>query len=407
MSNKEIKNVAIISSSFPPYRGGGVTTSHYNLYRKFKEKGFNVKVFTFLDHQLKTTEEDVYRFGTPLFLVKLISILNWLYFKVIKKDVNLAYQLKDILEAAIGSMKINSRLKKFKPDIIILPDHGCPGFFINKMKNCKIIFISHHNPIRFINNPLLGNQSVHDAQLAVKIENKSLIKADIVICPSNYMKEVFKNTYSFNKKLSVIPNIIEENNIKSINPVDLQEKLGLKKETPIIYIPSAFSKFKGKNFVFEIIRRLGKENNEIGFYLSGKYNKDCELIYNLKHLPENIKIYMPGYLDYHENIATIKSCSFCISPTLIESFGMAILEANFCSLPVISFNTGGVSDIVLTAKNGFLAPYLDVEKLIEYADNLLKDKSLLNNMKRNTLIHISNDFLSDNIFQKYLQTIFS
>jgi glycosyltransferase involved in cell wall biosynthesis len=87
----------------------------------------------------------------------------------------------------------------------------------------------------------------------------------------------------------------------------------------------------------------------------------------------------------------MKACSFGVSPTLIESFGMAILEANYCHLPMVVFDAGGNREIVTPGENGFLAPYLDVEALIAEAESLF-DHDRLVTMRERTLAAVEKKF---------------
>jgi glycosyltransferase involved in cell wall biosynthesis len=407
--------IAIVAYTFPPFSSGGITSAHYNLYEMLKQKGFRVKFFTFADHNHEVSynvkyaeENEVIRHGTPQYLKKFLGWFSKFYQSyMIREKFEWSYQFCNTIDTAFGSLKINASLKKFKPDILIIPDCGSPGYFIKKLKNCKIILISHHNPARFLDNPLFGLHSAKDASLALRFEKKALQKVDGVICPSSYMLEVFKKTYNFNGPLAVIPNLISQKLIESIPIVDIRQEMGLPEDAIVIYMPSGGSPFKGARYVFEIIRRMASvQKQKIGFYISGSV-WDRGFKFELSYLPENVQVYSPGYISYHDNIARIKSCSFSISPTLIESFGMAILEANYCGIPVVTFNTGGNTDIIRNGINGYIIPYLDVESLINHSIKLLTDNSLRNDLHRKTLMFVRDQFCSEKIAREYLNFLFN
>jgi glycosyltransferase involved in cell wall biosynthesis len=169
-------------------------------------------------------------------------------------------------------------------------------------------------------------------------------------------------------------------------------------------MPAANTPVKGPRYMFEIIRRLASSYKKpIGFYLSAGLTE--ELAYELQYKPENAKIYAPGFLEYTKNIGIIKSCAFGITPTLLESFGMAILEANFCGVPFISFNCGGNSDIITDGKDGFLVNYLDVETLISKSILLLSDESLRQSMSEKAQINAVNNYNSDKIVTKLIEVM--
>lgn len=400
--------IAIISSTSPSRNlSGGVSSAHYNLFCVLKENDFNVTMFTFGDNNRKkiSLEQKIKTFGTPQIIIKFIDILFFIYRFFFHKELN---QLKYVIISQFGSIRLSAALQRYKPDIIIVPDNGCPLFSIRKPKKAKIIFISHHNQLRFINDPLIGYHSRKEALLVNKIECHALKKADMVICPSNYMKSVFIDTCKFNGPIEVIPNIISENKIKNINSFTLHEKLELPSAATIIYIPSAGSRYKGKNYVFEIIRRISNSNidKKIGFYLSGLSGGINSLQKRELSLSKgNASIFAPGMVSYFENISYIKDCSLCISPTLIENFGMAILEAGFCGLPVITFNVGGNVDIIDNENNGFLVDLLDIEALIEKTNLLLANHELLEQMQINSKKIAMERFGSNIIIEKYKNVV--
>ena len=406
-----MKRIAILSDKFPPLPCGGIASAHFNLYKMFRSKGYDVHVYTYLDEHKNLTnlkdDPNVHRFGATEFELKYFNLENKIKRKISNLLINrlpqkgLVYQLDLVKISNIGAKKINKHLKKFKPDIVFIPDFGVPGYSINKLSNIKYVHISHNNPVRFINNPLIGIHSENDTLTALKYEQQSLKLIDKVICPSNYMKEVFSKTFSFDKDIVVIPNLIHQEYINNIKKEDLHEILGINPSWPIIYIPSAGSKYKGEKFVIEIIRRISNNlNNEVGFYLSGNLSENQ--IFELSFLPD-YHIYSPGYVSLESNIANIKDCKICISPTLFECFGMAILEALFCGLPCVAFNVGGNKEII-DCNNGFLVQFLDIETLISRSLELLNSSDLFYSLAKNTK-NTQKEYSSDIIYERYYEII--
>lgn len=406
-----LKNkIAILSDTFPPLNSGGIANAHYNLYKKLKENGYTVKVFTYLDkkeHIQKISKvENISRFGASNNSYRLISILLFFYYKLRrvifgkKMGSKLSYQFNIVALSNIGSWKINKKLKLFNPDFVIIPDFGAPAFLIKKIEKAQYIYISHHNPMRFLGNPLIGEHSESDARLATWFEQKSLKKMDIIICPSDYMKEVFENTFKIDCSVSVIPNIVDEQFIESIQKIDLHKILKIDRDCPIIYIPSAGSKIKGAKYLIEILKKINSQlDRNVAFFLSGELSDKHKT--KLDALKENFIIFAPGKLTYRLNIAYVKSCTICLSPTLLESFGMAILEALICNLPCISFDVGANKELIVDGKNGFIVPYLDIEQLIKKTVLVIQNKNLLSSQD-SIAKQIESGYSSEAITKKYL-----
>jgi len=363
------RKIALVTPSLPPSATDGISSSHYNLYMLLKDT-YKVRVYTYNDGLFSVSSEpDILRNGLSRVLQILISGIIRLVLLLLGAR-GAVYQCRDALLGALAGLKLLRDIKSFAPDIIIVPDQGPTSAFWPNSVGGKKIFVSHHNSMRFHREPLLGTHSALDARFGRYLEQMAVAKADLVVCPSNYMKDTFIETYRFSCPVVVLPNVIDGNGLDLITASALQKQLALSEDAPIIYIPSAGSIYKGRSFVTGIIQRLSREHpGGIGFYLSG--NIDDNLRNELSSLPDWVKICAPGTVAHHENIANIKSCHLCISPTIIENFSMALLEAQWLGLPVISFDIGGNRDVVVDGTTGFLVQFPDSLALIEKALSLL------------------------------------
>jgi glycosyltransferase involved in cell wall biosynthesis len=74
-------------------------------------------------------------------------------------------------------------------------------------------------------------------------------------------------------------------------------------------------------------------------------------------------------------------------PSQTESFGLAALEAMVAATPVISSNTGGLSEVNIHGKTGYLTNVGDVEAMASFAISLLSDKELLTAFKQQAYAH--------------------
>ncbi len=89
-----------------------------------------------------------------------------------------------------------------------------------------------------------------------------------------------------------------------------------------------------------------------------------------------------------------------ILPSEYESFGLAALEAMACRVPVISSNAGGIPEINIHGKTGYLANVGDVDSYAKYSLELLLNEEKLEEFKNNALDQ-ANTFAIENIVPQY------
>ncbi|RMF48324.1 MAG: glycosyltransferase [Deltaproteobacteria bacterium] len=363
-------DIAVAAPSAPPHATGGVANAHYNLYRALADAGARTRLLTFNERGGGSEDADINRHGACAWQRKVLDICAWLYLKA-KRSRGTAYQLSDILGCVPGTLKLNRSLRRWPADALIVPDHGVPALFLKKT-DAALIQVSHHNPRRFLDMPGADHFSRVDVEAATALEQRALRRVDAVVCPSGYMEGVFRETFEFSGEVRVIPNAVDLQLIDEVPPFDLRAEMGLAAEAPVIYIPSAGSPFKGRRHVVPFIRRLvAGIRTATGFYLSGEIDPDLRR--QLAELPACAVLHVPGRLPTREVLARVKSCSFGVSPTLIENFSMALLEASFCGVPMLTFDVGGNRELILPGENGELVPCGDLDGLVDLAGKLLED----------------------------------
>ena len=89
-----------------------------------------------------------------------------------------------------------------------------------------------------------------------------------------------------------------------------------------------------------------------------------------------------------------------IMPSQAESFGLAALEAMACEVPVISSNAGGLPEVNIHGKTGYLSDVGDVEDMARNAIHILEHDKVLREFRTNALEQ-ARRFDIDNILPQY------
>jgi glycosyltransferase involved in cell wall biosynthesis len=118
---------------------------------------------------------------------------------------------------------------------------------------------------------------------------------------------------------------------------------------------SLSNKRKGMKEFISAIRKL--ENKEHILVLTFGGGEKIQKI-------PGVEIINAGYQNSPEALSTIYSASdVFVIPSLQEAFGQTSLEAMACGTPVVGFNTGGISDMIIPGETGLMAKTGDSEDL--------------------------------------------
>jgi glycosyltransferase involved in cell wall biosynthesis len=365
--------LAILTPRLPPGTGmGGIATAHFNLYSALLKAGWRVKAFAYQESRDAESATEL-RLAQSEALVLAIRRACGAALAVLS-PFRRSYQLAEALSGALAGRRLREPLARYRPDVIIAPDKGCPLALIPKPPGARLIWMSHHNPMRFLGMDSSPPLSALDATLATRLEARGLAKADLVLCPSRAMREQFVRTYRFDGPVEIFPNLMSDDVEASaaVSP-PLRQILRLADGAPLFYLPGAGTSAKGGRFLALLLAELGRRYPEAGVFVSGTVEPDYRVAAGSG--PAHLRVFSPGALPHAENLARVRECDVALSPALLESFGMALLEAAWLGLPVAAFEAGGIPDIIGATeggRNGVTVPVGDVVRLCDAGDSLLR-----------------------------------
>ena len=95
------------------------------------------------------------------------------------------------------------------------------------------------------------------------------------------------------------------------------------------------------------------------------------------------KVKFLGRISRKELIKNYQECSFFVSASKWEGFGLIFIEAAACGKPSIGYDKGSIQEVILNKKTGFLVN--SYNELKEKAGLLIRDKRLRNKMGEGAL----------------------
>ena len=88
------------------------------------------------------------------------------------------------------------------------------------------------------------------------------------------------------------------------------------------------------------------------------------------------RIEFRGFLPWGELVHTLHRAHTFLNPSPKEGWGLTVIEANCCGLPVVASDAPGLRDSVRDGETGFLVPYGDPEAMAGAALRQLTEPEL-------------------------------
>ena len=193
-------------------------------------------------------------------------------------------------------------------------------------------------------------------------------KSNAVTSVSQSLKDDTYKNFHVTRDIEVIPNFINIHEYDAIREKNDENKAHCTKrmyapngEKILMHI-SNFRKVKRVEDVVEVFERvLSKVPTKLLLVGDGPERQKIEMLCREKDIHNHIKLL--GKITSPENILPIADLFLLTSET--ESFGLAALEAMASGVPVISSNSGGLPEVNISGKSGFLSNVGDVDDMVK------------------------------------------
>lgn len=223
----------------------------------------------------------------------------------------------------------------------------------------------------------------------------SINQSDVVTAVSESLKEDTNRHFNIKKDIQVVPNFIDLARFQKQKKDHFKLAICPNNEKLLIHI-SNFRPVKRVDQVIEIFDGVRKKipakllmvGDGPDRQIAEKMCRDLKACDDVRFL---------GKLSAVDEILSV--CDAFIMPSESESFGLAALEAMACEVPVISSNAGGIPEVNIHGKTGYISEVGDVQNMIDNTIKLLENRSLPS-FKENAL-NRAKEFSLENILPMY------
>ncbi len=95
----------------------------------------------------------------------------------------------------------------------------------------------------------------------------------------------------------------------------------------------------------------------------------------------------------------MKASDILSMPSNFEGLGTTILDAVYSDLPVVASNIGGIPEMIIDGKTGFLSEVGDFKTHASKLEELIADKKLRREISINAREHVDKNFSLENMVE--------
>lgn len=297
-------------------------------------------------------------------------------------------------ELALSS-KLVEVVEKYELDILhvhyAIP-HAYAAYMAKMMLGQKGVEIPIVTTLHGTDITLVGSHPFYKTAVEFSINN-----SDVVTAVSESLRTDTLRLFTIYNKISVIYNFIDFEYQKNWEDDDcLRISLARDDEKVITHV-SNFRQVKRIDDVITVFNEIQKKvKSKLLMVGDGPEREKAENY--ARELGIKDKVLFLGKSDEVRKILCLSD--LFILPSETESFGLAALEAMAARTPVISTNTGGLPEVNLQGRTGFLSNVGDTEDMVKKALYLLEDEVKLNEFKDNAN-EFAHRFSIEKILPKY------
>ena len=239
----------------------------------------------------------------------------------------------------------------------------------------------------------------------------SINQSDAITAVSENLKEETYKIFNIEKDIQVIYNFVDVRRF-SKKPIDAFRKVIAPDNERIILHASNFRKIKRVQDVIYIFKKLNETvPSKLLLVGDGPERQMAEAVCRELDLCDEIR-FLGKQQDMEEIFAI---ADLFLLPSEYESFGLSALEAMAGGAPVVATNVGGLPEIIMQGKNGFMAKVGDTDQMAQYAIDILKDEAVFLTFRENAkkqaerfdITHIVPQYekLYEQLYESYCKTV--
>ncbi len=192
------------------------------------------------------------------------------------------------------------------------------------------------------------------------------------------------------KRTEIIPGVgvdLERFQNAEVDRNAVRAELGIDADAKVLIYIAELNRNKNQTSLLDMMAELNKVRQDVVLLLVGAGAMKDRLIKKAERLGIAHKVIFTGF---RKDISQLlKASDVCVPSSIREGFGLNIIEAMACGVPVVAYDNRGHRTIIKDGENGFIVPHGAHRAMAEKILFLLDDSILI----REIAAQASNDAL--------------
>ena len=198
-----------------------------------------------------------------------------------------------------------------------------------------------------------------------------LEQSDGLTAVSHHLAESTRDDFTLSQPIAVIPNFVDTERFRPRQlPTCYRENFAHADEFLLVHV----SNMRPVKRITDIVRAFARIQRSVPSRLlmvgEGPDRMPAERLACELGIADRVTF--SGNMVHVENILAVADLFLLASE--VESFGLAVLEAMACGVPIVSYRVGGVPEVVVENVTGLFTPLYDTDALATAALELLSNR---------------------------------
>ncbi len=215
---------------------------------------------------------------------------------------------------------------------------------------------------------------------------------NLITTHTSAAKAFFSSVGAEGSRIRVIPAGVDVETFNPQSEDSFRRKHGAEGKVLILSV-ARLHPYKGLTYLIRAMEQVVRDNKEVCLIILGKGPQESSLRRLIMALNLEDFVTIDTEVVPNELMPEVyASADIYVQPSIIEPFGIAVLEAMACGKAVIGASIGGMLDTIADGETGFLVPPKEVSSLANRLSHLVNNTALREEMGREGRVRVLSRF---------------